>query len=174
MEFVAFWTSMHWVVILLLVLALIFAVVEVFIPGFGICGTISIMLGVATVVVEGVLTKSVFNALLMFVLILIILIISFVIFILSAKKGRLSKSPIVEKETAIPTNYVKSDEKYALIGKIGVITSGCKPVGKAIIDEKEWTVISKRENIEIGKAVEVIEVKNNNLVVEEIKGGKNE
>lgn len=174
MEFLTFWTSMNWVVILLLVLALIFAIVEVLIPGFGVCGTISITLSVATIIVEGVLTRSVFNALFMFVLILIIITILFIIFVLSAKKGRLSKSPIIEKKTAIPIDYVKSDEKYSLIGKIGVITSGCKPVGKAMIDGKEWTVISKRENIEIGKAVEIVEVKNNNLVVEEVKGGKNE
>ena len=45
MGFAEFFTEMHWVVILLFDLALGFAIAEGLIPGFGICGIISILCG---------------------------------------------------------------------------------------------------------------------------------
>ena len=143
MEFVQFWTGMSWIVILLLCLAIGFAIAEGLIPGFGVCGVVSIICTVGSLVAEGIITQSVFCVLFLLVLILVIAIILFFIFVLSAKKGLLKKTAIIESQSSIPENYGKDSKKKLLIGRVGEVVSECKPVGKAEFDGETYTIISR-------------------------------
>lgn len=172
MEFVQFWTGMSWIVILLLCLAIGFAIAEGLIPGFGVCGVVSIICTVGSLVAEGIITQSVFCVLFLLVLMLIVAIILFFIFILSAKKGLLKKTAIIESQSSIPENYGKDSKKKLLIGRVGEVVSECKPVGKAEFDGETYTIISREKNIQKGTLVFVQEIKDNLVFVKELKGGE--
>ena len=90
------------------------------------------------------------------------------------RKGRLKKTPIIESGSAIPQDYGVDKEKEALVGKVGIVISECKPVGKAEFDGKVFTVISKNKNVNIGSLVVVEEIKDSLILVKELKGETNE
>lgn len=174
MGFAAIFTEMSWIVILLLSLALVFGVTESLTPGFGVCGTIAILLAIASLVLEGVFTGSIFAVLLILVIVIILAIILFSVFVYMAKRGPLKRTPIIESRSAIPEDYGKDDEKRLLVGKVGIVVSECKPVGKAEFDGKTFTIISKNKNVQVGKFVVVEEIKDSFIFVKELKGGDNE
>lgn len=173
MEFAEFFTQMHWSVIVLLAAALIFLVVELILPGFGVCGISGIVCGVAAIVCEAVFTKSVFCVFFLIFLMLLIFIILFAIFSHSLNKGILKKSPLVQNDTALPIDYGKDEKIAMLVGKEGEITSICKPVGKAEIEGKIYTVRSDSNAIYPGDRIIVTEIKDNTIIVKYL-GGKNE
>ncbi len=173
MEFVEFWTTMPWFVIVLVILAWGFAIGEALIPGFGVCGILSGLCAVGSLIAEGVVTRSLFNLLMLFVLLAILLVISFIIFVYSSKKGVLRKTPIVDQNTALPQNYGKNEELLK-IGSVGKLVSSCKPVGKADFEGELFTVVSKTKNINKDKLVVVKEIKDNQIFVIELTGGENE
>ena len=172
MEFIQFWTEMSWIVILLLCLAIGFAIAEGLIPGFGVCGIMSIICGVGSLVTEGIVTKSIFCVLFLLVLILVIGLILFFTFVLSARKGWLKKTAIIENKSSIPADYGKESKKKLLIGRVGEVVSECKPVGKAEFDGETYTIISRNKNIQKGSLVFVQEIKDNLVFVKELKGGE--
>lgn len=173
MEFVEFFTQMHWSVIVLLAAALIFLIAELVIPGFGVCGIIGIICGIGAVVCEAIFAQSVFCVFFLIFLILLIFIVLFVIFSYSLNKGFLKKSPLIQNETALPANYGKDQKIAELIGKEGKITSICKPIGKAELDGKIYTVRSADTTIYPGEKVVVDKIKDNTIIVKYL-GGENE
>ena len=174
MAFAEIWASSSWIAVLLLVFAIGFGVAESLTPGFGVCGTLSVLCGVASLILEGIFTKSILGVLLVLIIILISAILLFSLFVYSAKKGCLKETPIVESHSAIPENYGKDEEKELLVGRVGVIVSECKPVGKADFEGKVYTIISNGKNLEVGKLVVVEYIKNDVIFVKELKGGENE
>lgn len=173
MEFAQFFTQMHWAVIMLLVLALVLLIVEAIIPGFGICGISGIAAGVAAVICEAIFTRSLFDVFFLIFIILLVFTILFVVFSHSFSKGLLKKTPLVENGTAIPKDYGKHKKLETLVGKEGEVVSICKPVGKAKIEGKTYTVCSTRGTIYPGDKIRVVEIKDNTVKVEYI-GGENE
>ncbi len=173
MEFAEFFTQMHWSVIMLLVVALVFLIAEAFIPGFGVCGITGVVSGIAAVICEAIFTKSLFDVFFLIFLILIVFTVLFIIFSHSFSKGLLKKTPLVENRSAVPENYGKSKNLDQLIGKVGEVVSACKPVGKAIIEGKTYTVCAKMGKIGVGDKVKVVEIKDSSIKVE-IIGGENE
>lgn len=165
MEFVEFFTEMHYAVIILLVLCTVLLIIEAVIPGFGFWGISGIVCGVAAVICEAVFTRSFFAVLLMIFLILLIFTIIFVLFSVLLGKGILNKTPLVETKSALPEDYKEGAELKALVGKTGKVVSSCKPVGKANIDGKVFTVRSVGENIDVGVEIEVIEIKDSTILV---------
>lgn len=174
MGFIEFWTQMSWIVMLLFVLALGFAIAEGLIPGFGVCGIMSILCSAGALILEGVFTKSLFAVLLLLVLIIIVGLILFCIFVHSARKGVLKKTPIIQDKSSVPEDYGTNEDKKLLIGRVGLITSECKPVGKADFEGKTYTIISKQGNIPVGKLVFVEEIRDNVIFVKLLKGEENE
>lgn len=173
MEFAEFFTQMHWSVIMLLVIAMVFLIAEALIPGFGVCGITGIVSGVAAVICEAVFTKSVFDVFFLIFLILLVFTVLFIIFSHSFNKGLLKKTPLVENRSAVPENYGKSKNLDELVGKEGEVVSACKPVGKAVIEGKTYTVCAKIGKIRVGDKVKVVEIKDSSIKVERI-GGKDE
>lgn len=173
MEFAEFFTQMHWSVIALLAAALIFLIVELIIPGFGVCGIAGIACGVASIVCEAVFTKSLFCVFFLIFLILLIFIIMFTVFSFSLRKGFLKKSPLIQNETALPLGYGKDEKLASLVGRSGEITSICKPIGKAKIDGTVYTVKSAENTINCGEKIVVAAIKDNTIIVKH-KGGENE
>lgn len=164
-EFVEFFTQMHYAVIILLVLCIVLLIIEAVIPGFGIWGISGIACGVAAVVCEAIFTKSLFDVFLMIFLILLLFFIIFITFSLWLGKGGFKKTPFVETKSALPEDYKNSENLSTLVGKTGKVTSLCKPSGRAVIDGKVYPVRSIGENIAEGERIVVVEIKDNTILV---------
>lgn len=173
MEFVEFFTQMHWIVIVLLVVCSAFFIIEAVVPGFGVWGILGIMCGIAAIICEAVFTKSLFDVFLMIFLVLLVFTLVFILFSLLLSKGVLKKTPLVENSSALPEDYRNSEKLKELVGKTGKVISLCKPTGKATIDGVTYTVRSTNANIYVGEEVKVVDIKDNTILVELI-GGENE
>lgn len=165
MEFVEFFTQMHYAVVILLVLCVVLLIIEAVMPGFGIWGISGIVCGVGAVVCEAIFTKSLFDVFMMIFLILLLFTIIFITFSLWLGKGGFKKTPFVETKSALPENYKSSEDLSGLVGKTGKVTSLCKPSGRAVIDGKVYPVRSIGENIAEGENVVVVEIKDNTILI---------
>ena len=167
-EVVTLFTAMEPIPAILLTVGIIFCIVEMFIPGigfFGISGSISILAGIILRFING------FNLTQLFILVLILCIvftIAGLIIVRSARKGLLSKTPLINNKTAIPVEF-ENIELNSLIGKKGKVVNECKPSGKAEIEGKEYEVISDGNFLIVGVEIEVIDVSGNVLNVKKVE-----
>ena len=165
-EVALMFTEMNVFCAVLLVLGIIFCIVEMFTPGFGvfgILGGIMLITGIALNFVFG----GTFNQMIALVFIIaIILIIALLIMIWSMKRGFLSKTPFVLRETALPVNYAELDKEASkLIGKEGTTITECRPVGSATFNEKQYEIVSLRGFLKEGVLVQVVKIEGNTIYV---------
>jgi len=153
-------------VIVFLVVGIILCLIEIFTPGFGvfgICGMLSLAVGIIIRMVNG---GSVSQLIILITIIILILILSLFIMIWSSKSGLISYTPLILKETVLPRDYNKPNLIYGdLIGKIGITITDCRPVGKVLINDIEYEVISTRGFLIKGVEVEVSEVEGTKILV---------
>ncbi len=154
-----------------LAVGLVLLAIEIFIPGFGVCGITGVTLLVFSVIFRVVTSQNYVH---FFYLLLIIAVgvgLSLLIAIRSARFGLLSKTPIIENSSAIPTDYASNNKNFGfLLNKVGCTKTICKPSGKMELDNIEYQVISNGDYIDAGTQVRVIEVDGNTIIVK--KEGK--
>lgn len=168
LEFVQIFSQMGVVSIVTLIAGIVLLFTEMFMPGFGICGIlgiISMVVGVVFRIVDG---ASFFQAAVLIAFLIVIIVIVFFVVIRSADKGIISKTPLVQSKTAIPQDYGKKDN-IDLLDKEGVVTTQCKPVGKALIDGETYDVMAKDGFLIKGVKVKVVEVLGDEIYVEKLK-----
>ena len=105
-EFALVFTGMGVIPAICLIIGIGLVITEMFIPGFGVCGisgTILIIAGIAIRVAYAGEGNPVIQFFVLLFLVLAALGIGFMIMLRSVKKGLLSRTPIVENETAVPT-----------------------------------------------------------------------
>lgn len=148
-------------------IGLIFLIVEAFIPGFGFFGISGLSLVGISIVTKICIGESIQNILWTLVIAFIIIIALLVWMIISAKKGILSKSPLVSQGTAIPTFYNDDDLKI-FIGFCGETVTTCKPIGKIRLDNEIYEAQSLDGFLEIGTQIKVVSVENNVLKISKV------
>ncbi len=149
------------------VLAIIFLIIEAFIPGFGffgISGIAGIVLALATKIFVG---ETIERILLELVIALVVIIALLVWVIISARKGLISKSPLISKGSSIPSFYNDDDLKI-FIGQMGETVTTCKPVGKIRLDNEIYDATSLDGFLDIGTKIKVSNVKDNTLEIEKV------
>lgn len=154
------------------VIGLIFLIVEAFIPGFGFFGISGLSLIGISIVTKIAIGESIQNILWTLVIAFIIIIALLVWIIISAKKGLISKSPLMSQGTSIPTFYNDDDLKI-FIGLKGETVTTCKPIGKIRLDNEIYEAQSLDGFLDIGTKIEVISVENNVLRISKIKTEEN-
>lgn len=167
-EFITLFAAMEPIPIILLSVGLIFCIIEMFVPGFGffgITGSISIVAGI---VLRFAREFSLAQLFLLVLIIFTILLIVGLIVIRSAKKGLLSKTPLINNKTAVPIQF-ENEELKELIQSKAITTVECKPIGKIEIENKEYEAITRGEYLIVGVQVEVVDVDGNLLVIKELK-----
>ncbi len=153
-----------------LVVGLVLMAIEIFIPGFGICGITGIALIVFSIVFRTVTSHDFLHLLYLVIITLLVSGINLLIVTKSAKSGLLSKTPLVEKNTAIPKDYGSNEKNYGyLLNKVGETKTVCKPVGKMILDNIEYQVITNGDYLSAGTKVKVVEVDGNTIVVKKVE-----
>jgi len=168
-EVVSLFTEMNVVPAILLTLGLILCIIEMFVPGFGafgISGIICLLGGiVAKMLYGGTLTQMIA----LIVIFSIILLIVFGIAVWSAKRGLISRSPMVLKETALPENYAEADKSLQkLKGKEGLTVTICRPFGTIQIDDKFYDASSVDEYLDKGTLVKVVEVEGDQIFIQKV------
>ncbi len=162
-------TGMTVPALIALILGFVFVVIEIFQPGFGIFGIVGgilITLGIVlrALVGDGNVFAQVF---LLIFFEAVGILIAFLVLILTAKKGWLNRSPLVESGTAVAVTRSEGTADYSdLIGSTGVATTDLKPVGKALIGDKTVEVVSDGFYIGKGENVKVVAVEGAKISVE--------
>ena len=151
-----------------LLVGLVLCCIECFIPGFGVFGitgaVFSIFSLVLTLIVGG--QYAWIQLLYMTAITVVVLLVVVTIAIKSAKSGLLSRSPLVQKEIAIPTDYASNEKNYAfLLNKQGKTKTILKPVGKVEIEGEVYQVTTDGEYIEKNKDVYVAKVDGSSIIV---------
>ncbi len=157
--------------ILLLVLAIILILMEIFIPSFGLLGVMAAIAAAFSLVMAFRIDD---RTGIVFVGIMAVAIPVSIIYGLKmfphtpiGKKLILTKVPDTVEDRGVAGI---ADEDYSvLIDKRGIAASMLRPSGIVEIDDIRYSAISKGEMIDANTSVVVIEVEGNNIVVEEIE-----
>jgi membrane-bound ClpP family serine protease len=147
---------------IVLVMGLILLVVEVFTPGFGVAGGT----GLALLVLGIILTaRSLFDAMVMVAILLVILAIVLAVIIRSAKKGRLSRTLVLQSQATAEAGFKSTEDRQELVGKEGVALTNLRPAGTVDFAGERLDVVSEAAFIEKGQDVEVVRVEGRRIVV---------
>ena len=154
-----------WISITLFLIGIGLLIAEMFEPGFGLFGIFGVisLIGcifvTAQTVTEGIMLTAFF---------FVILLIMLGIFLFLVSKGKLPGKLILKESESRTDGYSGTRDLNEFVGKVGVVTSICRPVGNVDFSGVKLEVVSRGEFIEKGKTVEVIEVEGNRVVVKEV------
>ena len=154
---------------ILLILGTILIIVEIFQPGFGFFGIAGIVLVLAGMAVRLFMSKRgslIVQFFVMLICVSVAVCIALIIMLRSLKKGKLSRTGLVQNALAVSEGKTGGTEDFSqLVGKVGVSTSVLRPSGNAVIDGRLYSVVSQSALIEKGKDVEVIDVEGVKITV---------
>lgn len=152
---------------LLLGLGLVFIVLEVFFPSFGLLGTIA----AGCIIGGGVLAyrspSDIFVVYLVFAFLLgpTVAVIGLKIFPHTpfGKRLTLSGSTFDATEAAAGAE----SDFQSLVGRSGLAQTPLRPAGKAVVDGRRLDVMTRGEMIEPGRSIKVVRVEGNRIFVAE-------
>lgn len=139
-------------------------ITEAFIPGFGIAGISGIILEGLAVFFTG-RRFGTGPALLALLGVLIVVGVSVFISYRSAMKGRLSKSPLILKETETPAGSKPASTETPWLNREGVVVTPLRPRGFIEIDGKRLNAASSGAFLAPGTPVCVIGTEGDHLVI---------
>ena len=162
MSFIELIMNVSWISLILFIVGIGLLVVEMFEPGFGFFGIFGVLSLIgcifvtASTVTEGIMLTAFF-----FVIVLIML----GIFLFFVSKGKLPGRLVLKDSESRDDGYSGTMELNGYLGKTGIVSSICRPVGNVDFDGVKLEVVTLGEFIEKGTTVEVIEVEGNRVVV---------
>jgi membrane-bound serine protease (ClpP class) len=168
-EIAKLFTTPNYIICLVcLAIGITLCAIECFIPGFGVCGITGILFCVFSIVYllfsDGTLPQFLFMLGISIIIIAIVLLIA----VRSARFGLLSKSPLVQKDTALPQDFSENEKNYQfLVGKVGKTETTCKPIGKAVIDGISYSVITNGEYLPKDTNIVVAEVDGTSIIIKQ-------
>lgn len=148
-------------IIICAVVGIIMLVVEFFMPGFGLPGIAGLLLLGASVVLTWK-EHGAYAGLGATVAVLVLGSAAITIFLKSATKGRLSRSPLMLNEN-MSTDEAADMSKY--LYKSGVTQTVLRPAGIALIEGDRVNVVSAGEFIQSDVTVRVEEVEGSRVLV---------
>ena len=150
--------------LILLLVGVGLLVFEMYIPGFGVPGT----LGIGTLVLGFVILRpSLEQGLLLFVILAAVLCVALSVCLITASRGRLEKSKLALKDVALDPDAAADNDLNYFIGKRGVTRTALRPAGIADFDGVKLNVVSDGEFIAQGMPIRVQSVAGNRIVVTE-------
>lgn len=157
--------ELNWPAAICLIAGFALVVVELFVPGFGVPGISGIVLLLIGVILA---TDSLVGALFMAILIVIVLCLLLSIFLRSASKGKLAKTPLVLSEsTNKEEGYSSAGDMTYFIGREGIATSILRPAGTGDFDGVKLDVITEGEFLQKGAKIVITHVEGHRIVVRE-------
>ena len=138
---------------------------EAFMPGFGIAGISGIILEIAAVILTNTYYGLTWSLIATFALLLIIGAAVFLSY-RSAMKGRLSKSPLILKDTE--ESAAPSPDIQKWVDQEGVTVTALRPAGFIEISGTRLNASTSGEFLAKGTAVRVTGTEGNHLVIRKI------
>ena len=152
-------------VLLMMIVGVVLLVVEMYVPGFGAPG----ISGIALLVLGFVLLKPpLAEGLILFAILAAILCVALSICLITASKGRLSKSKLVLNDVAVSAKAAENNDLNYFIGREGVAHTALRPAGIGDFDGVRLNVVSDGEFIAQGMPVRVLSVQGNRILVKEV------
>lgn len=152
MDLVAVLGSLAVPCIVCFVIGLILLVVEMFIPGFGVCGCLGILSFLAVIVMQ-FMTNSFSSAVIVMAIMLLILTLLIVLCLHSFQRGLISRSPLVNRQSI---EKEAPPAEASLVGKKGVALTALRPTGMAEIDGRRINVETAGDFVPAGTEVTVV------------------
>lgn len=153
-------------------LGLIFLIIEVFMPGFGLPGISGIILEVVSIVMT-YLRHGGLAALGMTLIILAVIAITISLALHSVNKGRLSKSSVILTDTeSTADGYVATQDMDVFLGKEGLTTTVLRPAGMAEFEGVKLNVVADGEYIPKGTPIRIDRVEGARVVVRRCASGE--
>lgn len=152
-----------WLTVVCLAAGIVLLIIEMLLPGFGVPGIAGVLM-----LVVGIVTAagSLWEALLLSVIVLTVLAVAAIVFFRSAGSKLFWRSPIVLKNRAVKeAGYTTSADKESLLGGKGKALTVLRPSGIAVIGGKRVDVVTEAEFIEAGAEVTVTAVQGGRVVV---------
>jgi membrane-bound ClpP family serine protease len=166
MAIIGFFDGIQLYQVAILVAGLIFLIIEMFSPGFGVSGSIGLVLLVVGILITA---STAFEALVMFIILLIIVALALMVILRSARKGRLSRTLILNDELNKESGFTGTEELEHYVDKEGIALSTLRPAGTAEFDGVKLDVVTDGEYVQIGTRVKIIKVEGRRIVVKSVK-----
>ena len=165
-EFALVFSEIGWAAAICLIVGLIFIVVEIFQPGFGffgITGSVLVIVGIVIRVYNHGGGNPIIQLFILLAVVMLVLVAAFTCMVFSMKRGYLSRTGFVNKDTAVSVGRTAGTADYdGLVGKEGVTLCALRPAGSVKIDDKVYDVVSNAMFI----------AKDCKVVVDYVEGGK--
>ncbi|NSW90523.1 MAG: hypothetical protein HPY74_07570 [Firmicutes bacterium] len=161
-----FFFRITWLPALCFILGFVLITVELFNPGFGapgISGIILLILGIMFT------ARSLLDAIVMILIILIVIGILLFVFLRSASKGRLNNKLILTDRMNKESGFVGRSEPSSFLGKEGITTTMLRPSGSVNINGVRLDVVTDGEFIPKGTKVKVVKVEGMRIVVKKLQ-----
>lgn len=153
----------HLAALICLILGLALMVFEMFTPGMGVPGILGFCLLIAAIVLRA---DTFANGAFTLAIILVLLGAAAFFVFRSFKKGVLSRSPIILKESIGEKSTSLSDaDMQLLVGQEGIALTALRPSGNAVFGERRLDVVSEGEFIAKGAKIVIIRVEGLRVLV---------
>ena len=140
---------------------------EAFMPGFGIAGIAGIILEIAAVILTNTYYGLLWSLIATFAVLLFVGIAVFLSY-RSAMKGRLSKSPLVLKETETSAAPAPTPDLQKWMDQEGVTVTALRPAGFIEIGGVRLNASTSGEFLAKGTSVRVTGAEGDHLVIQKI------
>ncbi len=159
-----------WMAVGLMVAGLIAIIIEFFVPAGGLVGILGLASIIGGVVYAFINYGTTIGSIFLFVALIavpLIIVIYFKVF----PRTFIGKWLILGEAQNREKGYATyTEEKYAdLIGKEGVAMTVLRPAGRALIDNKKYSVVTAGDYIEAERKIKVLKVEGSRIIV--AKGG---
>ena len=152
-------------IILFFLTGIVFLVLEVFTPGFGIAGIAGIIAEILCIV-AAYQTHGGLAALGVTLIVLAVIAIVVSLMLKSASSGKLSRSGIILNHEETPEKgYVSTQDAQVFLGKEGITQTVLRPTGIATFEGIQLDVITQGEFVEAGSRVRIEKVEGARIVV---------
>ncbi len=148
---------------ILLISGLVFMIVEVFTPGFGVAGGTGLLLLIIGIVLTA---RTWFEAFVMFVILLLVVGLLLFFILRSAKNGTLQRKMVLSSASSRENGYSATPNLSAYLGQKGTAITVLRPAGSADFDGERLDVVSEGDFIVKGTVVIVTAVEGRRIVVE--------
>lgn len=156
-------------IIICAVIGILLLVVELFMPGFGLPGIAGLVMLLASVIFTWI-EHGAYAGLGATVAVLALSGIAVSVSLKSASSGKLSRSPLILKDSLSPEQgYQATENLDRFLGQIGETETVLRPAGIAIIGDERVNVVSRGEFINKGDKVIVENVEGVRVVVRKAK-----
>lgn len=157
------------IAMIIFAVGIIFCIVEIFVPGFGVFGILGTILIAAGIIFRYLLDFDMQHLIFMIMFVVTVVFGAALIMVYSAKNGLLGHSPFVENKTSISTSYSKDNKEFIkLLGKTTFAETKFTPAGKFVFEGETYEARSYGEYIEKGTKVQVVEVAGDTIYIKKI------